>query len=123
MEDFYGVIKNAYNSFLLTGNDSLLELAVNPLSEYYRKFTPMRDYMYLRISQKEPFNILYFIPSLQSIFNLNDKSFSMALELLYNPVTNLELRVKGTTIFGKRRSEFGEKQNNFRLEFRGRYYF
>ncbi len=79
--------------------------------------------MYLRISQKEPFNILYFIPSLTSIINLNDKSYSVVMELLYKPVTNLELRVKGSTIFGKQGSEFGEKQNDFRLEFRGRYYF
>ena len=123
MEDFYVIIENACNSFLLTGNDNLLKLAAGPSGENYRKFTPMRDYMFLRISQKEPFNILYFIPSLTSIFNLNDKSFSMALELFYNPVTNLELRVKGTTIFGSRGSEFGEKQNDFRLEFRCRYYF
>ena len=79
--------------------------------------------MYLRISQKEPFNILYFIPSLTSIINLNDKSYSVVMELLYTPVTNLEFRVKGSTIFGKQGSEFGEKQNDFRLEFRGRYYF
>ena len=123
MEDFYVFVKNAQHSFFLTGNDNLIKLAAGPLSEHYRKFTPMRNYMYLRISQKEPFNILYFIPSLTSVINLNDKSFSMALELLYNPVTNLELRVKGTAIFGKRGSEFGEKQNDFRLELRGRYYF
>jgi len=123
MEDFYLLVENGYNSFLLTSNDSLLRLASGPLSENYRKFTPMRDYMYLRISQKEPFNILYFIPSLTSIINLNDKSYSVVMELLYKPVTNLELRVKGSTIFGKQGSEFGEKQNDFRLEFRGRYYF
>jgi len=79
--------------------------------------------MFLRISQKEPLNILYFVPSLTSIFNLNDKSFSLALELLYNPVTNLELRLKATTLFGPQGSEFGEKQSDFRIEFRGRFYF
>ena len=123
MEDFYGFINDATSSFLSTGNEDLIKLAGGPLSENYRKFSPMRDYMFLRISQKEPFNILYFVPSLTSIFNLNDKSFSVALELLYAPVSNLELRLKGTTLFGQRWSEFGEKQSDFRIEFRGRYYF
>ncbi len=123
MEDFYGFSSDAYSSFLLTGNEDLIKLAGGPLGENYRKFSPMRDYMFLRMSQKEPFNILYFVPSLTSIFNLNDNSFSVALELLYSPVTNLELRLKGTTLFGQRGSEFGEKQSDFRIEFRGRYYF
>jgi len=83
----------------------------------------MQDYLYLRISQKEPWNILYFIPSLTGIFNLTDKSFSLTPELLYSPITNLELRAKITILVGKGGSEFGEKQNDFRLEFRGRYYF
>jgi hypothetical protein len=123
MDDIYLLVENGYNSFLLTGNDSLLKLASGPLGENYRKFTPMRDYIYLRISQKEPFNILYFIPSLTSIINLNDNSYSLVMEMLYTPITNLELRVRGATIFGKEGSEFGEKQNDFRLEIRGRYYF
>jgi hypothetical protein len=83
----------------------------------------MQDYLYFRISQKEPWNIVYFIPSLTSIFNFTDQSFSLTPELLYTPITNLELRAKVTFLLGKGGSEFGEKQNDFRLEFRGRYYF
>jgi hypothetical protein len=72
---------------------------------------------------KEPWNILYFIPSLTSIVNLTDESFSLPPELLYNPLTNLELRAKIAFLLGERNSEFGEKQNNFRLEFRIWYFF
>ena len=123
MENFYSLIDQAYRSYLLTGDDSQLEFLSGAASQAYRTFAPMQEYLYLRISQKEPWNILYFIPSFTSIFNLTDKSFSLTPELLYNPITNLELRAKITILLGKEGSEFGEKQNDFRLEFRGRYYF
>jgi len=123
MENFYSLIDQAYQSYLLTGDDNQLEFLSGAASQAYRTFAPMQDYLFLRISQKEPWNILYFIPSFTSIFNLTDKSFSLTPELLYNPITNLELRAKITILLGKGGSEFGEKQNDFRLEFRGRYYF
>jgi hypothetical protein len=53
----------------------------------------MKDYLYLRISQKEPFNILYFTPAITGMMNLNDKSVSISPELLYTGITNLELRL------------------------------
>ena len=83
----------------------------------------MRDYLYLRASQKEPFDILYFTPSLTGIFNVNDKSFSISPELLYTGIKNLELRLKTTFLVGDSYTEFGEKQNYCRIEFRVRYFF
>jgi hypothetical protein len=83
----------------------------------------MRDYLYARVSRKEPFDILYFTPAATSIINLNDGSFSLSPELLYTGITNLELRLKVTVLEGGRFSEFGEKQNNYRLELRARYFF
>ncbi|MGB2905865.1 MAG: hypothetical protein WBB73_02125 [Candidatus Aminicenantaceae bacterium] len=123
MENFYSLIDHAYLSYLLTGDDSQLKFLSGEASLAYRTFAPMQDYLYFRISQKEPWDILYFIPSLTGIFNFTDQSFSLTPELLYFPITNLELRAKITILLGKGGSEFGEKQNDFRLEFRGRYYF
>jgi hypothetical protein len=121
MENYYGAIERAYEMFLETGDENDLQMA-SSLSDY-RTFTPARNYLYLRISQKEPFNILYFTPSITSICNLKDRSFSLAPELLYAPVTNLELRAKAMFLLGKKGTEFREKQNDFRLELRFRYYF
>jgi hypothetical protein len=42
---------------------------------------------------------------------------------LYTPVTNLELRLKAGLLVGTADSEYGEKQNDYRLELRVRYYF
>ena len=66
----------------------------------------MQDYLYLRVSQKEPFDILYFTPSLTTIVNLNDSSFSIAPEIAYTGITNLELRLKATFLVG------GEERNS-----------
>ncbi|MBW1753567.1 MAG: hypothetical protein JRJ46_10815 [Deltaproteobacteria bacterium] len=83
----------------------------------------MRDYLYLRINQKEPFDILYFTPSITWIYNVNDESYSLAPEFLYTGITNFELRLKAGFIVGDPQTEYGEKLNNCRVEFRVRYYF
>jgi hypothetical protein len=77
----------------------------------------------LRVSQKEPFDTLYFTPAITTIVNLHDSSFSLSPELIYTAVTNLEVRLKGSWLQGERYSEYGEKQNDYRLELRVRYYF
>jgi len=79
--------------------------------------------LYLRVTQKEPFDILYFTPAITTIMNLNDKSLSISPELLYSGVENLELRLKGAALFGQNGSEYGEKPNDYRIELRVRYYF
>jgi hypothetical protein len=81
MGNFYFLIKQAYQSYLLTGDDSQLNFLAGAASQAYRTFAPMQDYLYLRISQREPWDILYFIPSITSIFNCADKSFSLTPEI------------------------------------------
>jgi hypothetical protein len=54
---------------------------------------------------------------------MSDKSFSLSPEFLYAGITNLELRLKASFVFGDRFSDYGEKQNDSRVEFRARYYF
>lgn len=123
IKDYFSYIDNGYDLYLSTGNDARLKKASSLSQGGYGKINPMKDYLYLRISQKEPFDILYFTPSMTWIFNVNDQSFSLSPELLYAGITNLELRLKGTFIAGERLSEYGEKQNDYKVELRARYYF
>jgi hypothetical protein len=83
----------------------------------------MRDYLYLRASQKEPFDMLYFTPSITGIYNVDDKSVSISPELLYTGIDNLELRLKSTFLAGDSYTEFGEKLSDCKIEFRIRYFF
>jgi len=122
MNLYFNLVDQAYSSFISTGSDSLMTEALG-VSGNYGRINPMMDYLYLRISQSEPFNILYFTPAITAIFNADDNSFNLTPELLYTGITNLELRLKTSLISGVDNSEFGEKMYNLRLEFRARYYF
>ena len=123
MEDYFSFINAAYETYAASGNDSQLKRALSLTDDNYGKVNPMKDYLYARVSQKEPFDILYFTPSITGIVNINDKSFSISPEIMYTGITNLELRLKTSFLSGQRNSEYGEKQNDYRVELRVRYYF
>ena len=61
--------------------------------------------------------------ALTGIMNLNDRSFSLTPELAYTGITNLELRLRMGFLAGARHTEFGEKQNDYRVELKIGYYF
>jgi hypothetical protein len=123
MRDYFSFIDTGYNTFLASGNTALLNKASTLTTGNYGKMSPMQDYLYFRISQKEPFDILYFTPAITLLANMNDDSFNITPELLYTRYTNFEFRLRGGYITGARNTEFGEKQNDYRVELRVRYYF
>jgi hypothetical protein len=123
IKNYYAFINRGYELYNATGNASALVNAQTMAEGAYGRSNSMRDYLYMRVSQKEPFDILYFAPSLTWMMNLEDRSYSLTPELLYTGITNLELRFRTTFIIGARNTEFGEKQNDYRIEFRAGYYF
>jgi len=123
MKNYYAFIDRGYELYNATGNASTLVNAQTMAEGAYGRSNSMRDYLYVRLSQKEPFDILYLTPALTWMMNLEDKSFSLTPELLYTGITNLELRFRTTFIIGAKNTEFGEKQNDYRIEFRIGYYF
>lgn len=123
MQDFVAFVDRSYETFQQTGDDSGLRRALSLAEGAYGRPNPMRHYLYFRASQKEPFDILYFTPALTSIINLADQSFVLIPELVYSPRTNLEVRFRGAGLFGGNATEYGEKQNDYRLELRVRYFF
>ena len=123
MEDFFMFGDLAYSSYLANSNTALLQRASKASANAYGAVNPMEDYIYLRVSQPEPFNILYLTPALTCVANLGDGSYSIASEVLYTRITNLELRLKAMVLSGESNSEFGEKAGDLRVELRARYYF
>lgn len=121
--DFYTFVHNAYDSYLLTGNDALLQRAATVTDKNYGRPNAGQQYLYLRVSQKDPFDILYWTPAFTAIVNAEDRSYQVSPEIAYTGITNLELRLKGTLLAGDRLSEFGEKPYDYRIEMRARYYF
>lgn len=123
MSDFFSAVDRGYERSLSGGDSRGLKKIASAAQGNYARFTPEQHYLYLRVSQPDPFDILYFTPALTWICNLEDQSFSISPEILYTGVKNLELRLKGTALSGDEGSEFGEKQNDYRIELRARYYF
>lgn len=122
VSQFFSFVESGFKDFLSTGDTASL-IKARPISNAYGGQNPMRHYLYLRISQKEPFGILYLTPALTWIQNLSDGSASLSPEISYKGITNLEIRLKGGILLGSRRTEYGEKQNDYRAELRVRYFF
>jgi hypothetical protein len=110
-------------SALVDSGDPLLFNKAKQISPAYSRANAGERYAYVKVSQKEPFDIVYFTPSLTLIANLADKSWSLTPELLYAGITNLDLRLRGTWLHGRPGSDFGEKQNERKLELMARLYF
>ncbi len=123
MKNFYSLVNRGYDLYQATGDASVLTQAKQMADSGYARSTAMQNYLYARLSQKEPFDILYVTPSLTGMMNMDDQSWSLTPELLYTGITNWEFRLRAGLIVGERNSEFGEKQSDYRIELRVGYYF
>lgn len=123
MHDFYRFAHDAVDRFESSGDQFLLKEARTLSQDGYGRQTPARDYLYLRVNQREPLGIPYFGASVISIVNLGDHSLSLTPELQYTGFTNLEIRLRGVVNLGGRSTEFGEKQAGGRAELRVRAFF
>lgn len=116
-----------YNNFLLnaaiSGNNSSIANAMNINRNYFSNTNPMQDYLYLKISWPEPFNWVYFTPSIYTIFNINDGSFILGVPLSYKPITNFEFILWPTFLAGNTNTEFGSKQYESKLDLWLKFYF
>lgn len=89
----------------------------------YLRPNPGRDYAYLRISGKEPFDWLYVAPAITAIVNLRDHSYTLTPEISYTGVDNVELRARWVVLHGAPDSEFGARPTRSRLEATARWSF
>ena len=110
-------------SMLVDSGNPLLFNKAKQIGPLYSRPNVGDRYLYVKASQKEPFDIVYFTPSITTIVNTADRSWSLTPELLYTGITNLDLRLRATWLHGDAYSEFGEKQNRRRLELLARFYF
>ncbi|MDZ7652370.1 MAG: hypothetical protein U5L03_07345 [Burkholderiaceae bacterium] len=117
---FYALLDQA---FAAGGGQALQAQARSLAQAGYGRANPGRNYAYLRVSAKDPFDWLYVSPSVTSIVNLDDRSYQLTFELLYTGWENVELRLRGVLTNGDDATEFGEKPAAQRVELRLRLYF
>ena len=89
----------------------------------YQRPQPLRDYVYLRVSQREPRNILYTTPAISFIVDPVGGSASVTPEIVYTGFTNTELRLRTQVNVGATDTDFGSRQVNARVELRARVFF
>ncbi len=105
------------------GNPALSSLASRAAFQGYNRPNAAQRYAYLRMSQKEPFEILDFTPAVTLIANTGDRSWSLIPEVIYTGIRNLELRARVAINRGDAGSEYGERAVRSRVELRARLYF
>jgi opacity protein-like surface antigen len=118
-ENYADFLANAANS----GNATSAQQALRLNQQYFRTSTLMEDYLYMKLTIPEPFDLLYFTPSLYSIYNLNDNGFLLSTPLSYKPVTNFEFIFWPAILIGAEASEFGQKMVQQRMELWVRVFF
>ena len=123
MDLFYQLADTAISRFEADGSETLLRRAVYVSQSGYGRAQSGRDYLYAKVTWKEPFDFLYFTPGFTAIVNLADNSYSFSPEALYTGFINWELRLRFSVINGGHFTEFGEKTNSNKLELRARYFF
>lgn len=123
LDRFYNFVDDAEGQFNTTGSDSLFQNAKTISGMGYSAPQSGRNYLYLKVNQKEPFDILYVTPGIIGIYNLDDASFSLSPEMLYTGFTNWEIRLRYTWLDGGGFTEFKEKQNRQKAELRVRFHF
>jgi hypothetical protein len=123
VEDFFDYQMAAFRQWETTGDDATMQRAKQVTQPYYSQRNFGKDYFYLKISQQEPFDILYFNPWAALIVNLQDCSFNLQPGATWTPLTNLELNFRIGIPVGPANTEFGEKPDAVRPEFWARYYF
>jgi hypothetical protein len=119
LADYYAAVGDAAAS----GNAQRLAQLRQAAALGYARPSPARNYGYLRVSQKEPFDWLYFTPAVTVIGNLGDGSYTVLPELVYAGIENVELRLRLQASFGGDLNEYGEKPISNRVELRLRVYF
>ena len=123
IDHFYQLVSDSSAQYSNTNANNFLVPAASISDSGYAKPQIRRNYIYIRMTQKEPFEVLYFTPGITAIINLNDKSYSLSPEAIYSGFTNWQLRLRYSRIDGGRFTEYGEKLNESKLELRVRYYF
>lgn len=101
----------------------LLDQAREMSLKGYGRPQPGRQYLYGKFTVKEPFDLLYFTPGITILANLEDRSYSVSPEGVYDGLTNWEFRLRFSLINGGKGTEYGEKSNSNRVELRIRYFF
>jgi hypothetical protein len=123
LDQLYTYLAAAWRNYLRFGKILGLRRAESFIQPYLDQVFFGRDYLYFKVSQKDLFSVVDFVPWVALVTNLNDSSFSISFGATYKPVTNLELGFRVGCPIGPAGTEFGDKPDSLKIEFWTRFYF
>ena len=82
-----------------------------------------RDYLYLKMTRPQPWDLLYFTPGFYMIYNLTDHSSTSTIEMKYTGFTEYEILGKYSIFGGGDSTQYGEKTGRKKVELQIRYFF
>jgi hypothetical protein len=123
LEDLFAFQDAAVDRWQASGDTAEVERAQQDPRSYFSERNPGRDYGYLKVSRKEPFDLLDVTPWIALMASLQDGSFNVQPGLTWTPLTDLELNFRVAVPVGPADTEFGEKPDACRPEVWVRYYF
>jgi len=119
----YGDYSTFLSDAVASDDGGIISDALNVSKTYFAGSALMQDYLYLKISWPEPFDMVDFAASAFIIYNINDRSLSIGIPLDYQPITNLEILFQPTFLIGNNGTEFGSKQYLCRMEIQASFHF
>lgn len=119
MDFWYTVANNALASEDTQHINSIRKYWFENLSKQFL----MQNYLFFKVQYPEPFNLLYFTPSLYILLNIDDKSFMTGFDMNYKRFENINFNFKLVGLYGDVLSEFGSKISKVKTELNVEIYF
>lgn len=119
-------LKNYYQTLdeaLKNSAASSLQVLKQYQGAHLNKQFLQKDYAYLKFSHPEPFDLLYFTPSLFVLYNLADNSHMTGGDFNYSGFENMAFKFNYSFLSGDKFSEFGGKMNRCKCSFSMSYNF
>jgi hypothetical protein len=119
MDAYYQAADNARASSEPRRINAVLQAA----SWYYNSQCISTDYLFIKAIHPDPFNFVYFTPSLYAIISLLDRSMMAGFEMSYNRSRNLFFTARYIAFVGNNESEYGLKPARHRIDLRAKWSF
>ncbi len=116
MDNYYTALKTALDT-----NLNVPYYKAN--STFFNKQFISRDYLYLKMTRPQPWDLLYFTPGFYMIYNLTDNSSVSTAEVKYTGFTSYEILGKYSIFGGGDSTQYGEKASRKKIELQVRYFF
>ena len=119
MDGYWGAVNYAAAS----SNPQRIQSVLQANTAYFNAQFITTDYVFFKASHPDPFNFVYFTPSIYTIVNVLDRSLMAGVEMTYSRSRNLLFTGRYIAFIGNKESEYGSRPAQHRIELRAKWSF